>query len=58
MLSCSTGTLPDGFAQNLSNKMNKEVIAPSDILWFGEKQGKRILKGIKLYRQLSKDKKF
>jgi hypothetical protein len=37
MLSCSTGALPDGFAQNLSNKMNKEVIAPSDILWFGEK---------------------
>jgi hypothetical protein len=37
MLSCSTGALPDGFAQNLSNKMNKEVIAPSDLLWYGEK---------------------
>jgi hypothetical protein len=37
MLSCSTGALPDGFAQNLSNKMNTEVLAPSDILWFGEK---------------------
>jgi hypothetical protein len=37
MLSCSTGALPDGFAQNLSNKMNKEVIAPSDLLWYGKK---------------------
>jgi hypothetical protein len=37
MLSCSTGALPDGFAQNLSNKMNKDVLAPSDLLWFGEK---------------------
>jgi hypothetical protein len=29
--------LLDRFAQNLSNKMNKDVLAPSDILWFGEK---------------------
>jgi hypothetical protein len=35
MLSCSTGKLPDGFAKNLANKMNKEVLAPSDILWSG-----------------------
>jgi hypothetical protein len=33
LLSCSTGALPDGFAQNLANKMNKSVLAPSDILW-------------------------
>jgi hypothetical protein len=37
MLSCSTGGLPDGFAKNLANKMNKEVLAPSDLLWYGEK---------------------
>ena len=37
MLSCSTGALPDGFAQNLSNKVNKKVLTPSDIIWAGEK---------------------
>jgi hypothetical protein len=37
MLSCLTGAKEDGFAQNLANKMNKEVLAPSDILWAGQK---------------------
>lgn len=33
LLSCSTGCLPDGFAQNLANYMNVTVEAPSDLLW-------------------------
>lgn len=33
LLSCSTGTRSDGFAQNLANKLNATVYAPSDILW-------------------------
>ena len=33
LLSCSTGSLDDGFAQNLANKMNVNVLAPTDILW-------------------------
>ena len=33
LLSCSTGSVEDGFAQNLANKLNVKVTAPSDILW-------------------------
>jgi hypothetical protein len=33
LLSCRTGCLNDGFAQNLANKMNVTVMAPSDLLW-------------------------
>lgn len=33
LLSCSTGATENGFAQNLANKLNVEVSAPSDILW-------------------------
>ncbi len=33
LLSCSTGKLGDGFAQNLANLMNVNVKAPTDILW-------------------------
>ena len=33
LLSCSTGSTENGFAQNLANKLNVEVSAPSDILW-------------------------
>lgn len=33
LLSCSTGSQNDGFAQNLANKLNVTVYAPSDILW-------------------------
>lgn len=33
LLSCSTGTRNDGFAQNLANKLNATVYAPSDVLW-------------------------
>lgn len=33
LLSCNTGSLDNGFAQNLANKLNVEVSAPSNILW-------------------------
>lgn len=33
LLSCSTGKLPDGFAQNLANKLGVTVLAPTDLLW-------------------------
>lgn len=33
LLSCCTGALDEGFAQNLANKMGVPVIAPSSILW-------------------------
>lgn len=33
LLSCSTGQLPDGAAQNLANKMGVNVTAPDDLLW-------------------------
>lgn len=33
LLSCSTGKLNNGFAQNLANKLNIPVQAPTDILW-------------------------
>ena len=33
LLSCETGCLPRGFAQNLSNKLGVPVSAPNDIIW-------------------------
>jgi hypothetical protein len=33
LLSCSTGANNMGFAQNLANKLNVEVQAPTDLLW-------------------------
>lgn len=33
LFSCSTGACDTGFAQNLSNKLNVEVQAPTDLLW-------------------------
>ncbi len=33
LLSCSTGSKAQGFAQDLANKLNVAVYAPSDILW-------------------------
>ena len=33
LLSCSTGQIDSGFAQNLANKLKVPVIAPTDILW-------------------------
>lgn len=33
LLSCLTGAKADGFAQNLANKLNVTVYAPTDIVW-------------------------
>ncbi|HTI72502.1 MAG TPA: RHS repeat-associated core domain-containing protein [Candidatus Limnocylindria bacterium] len=33
LLSCNTGSLPNGFAQNLANKLGVAVEAPNDIIW-------------------------
>lgn len=33
LLSCSTGKIESGFAQNLANKLNVPVKAPTDLLW-------------------------
>lgn len=33
LLSCSTGKLDSGFAQNLANKLGVPVTAPTSILW-------------------------
>jgi hypothetical protein len=33
LLSCETGCLPNGFAQNLANKLGVPVHAPNDIIW-------------------------
>ena len=33
LLSCNAGALDNGFAQNLANKLNVEVYAPTDYLW-------------------------
>ncbi|MCM1523057.1 MAG: hypothetical protein NC120_01255 [Ruminococcus sp.] len=39
LLSCSTGKIDTGFAQNLANKLNVPVKAPTNILW-AEQSGK------------------
>ena len=33
LLSCNTGKVTAGFAQNLANKLNRPVKAPTDYLW-------------------------
>lgn len=33
LLSCNTGSLDNGFAQNLANTLKVEVIAPTNYLW-------------------------
>lgn len=33
LLSCSTGKLPNGFAQYLTNKLGMDVLAPDEVLW-------------------------
>ncbi len=33
LLSCLTGSKANGFAQNLANKLNTVVIAPTDLVW-------------------------
>ena len=33
LLSCETGSVPDGFAQHLANKLNVTVLAPNYLIW-------------------------
>ena len=33
LLSCKTGALDNGFAQNLANQLNVKVYAPTNYLW-------------------------
>ena len=33
LLSCNTGESPSGFAQNLANKLNVVVYAPTNVVW-------------------------
>ena len=33
LLSCNTGSLPDGFAQHLANKLNVTVWVPNYLVW-------------------------
>ena len=47
LLSCSTGKLNYGFAQNLANKLNVPVQAPTDILW-AKPSGKYYVAGGKM----------
>ena len=44
LLSCNTGSLDNGFAQNLANYINVEVIAPTKYIW-AYPSGKHIVAG-------------
>ena len=33
MLSCNTGSIENGFAQNLANALGKPVYAPNNYIW-------------------------
>ena len=44
LLSCSTGESPTGFAQNLANKLNVVVEAPTNLVWAWS-NGKYIVAG-------------
>ncbi|MBQ5849785.1 MAG: hypothetical protein IIW54_03060 [Lachnospiraceae bacterium] len=62
LLSCNTGKVDAGFAQNLANKLNRPVKAPTEYLWarpdgsYFVAEGKRI-KG-RLIPDMSKPGKF
>ena len=62
LLSCSTGKIDNGFAQNLANKLGVPVKAPTDILWV-KPSGKYYVKSGKvinghLYEDGSKPGRF
>ena len=46
LLSCNTGKINSGFAQNLANKLHVAVCAPTDYLWCN-KQGDYFVAGMK-----------
>ena len=45
LLSCNTGQLDNGFAQNLANKLNRNVLAPTRALWT-DKYGRHFVAGM------------
>jgi hypothetical protein len=52
LLSCLSGNAPESFAQNLANKMKKEVLAPSDFIWAGP-EGELPISSSKMVKDLS-----
>ena len=50
LLSCNTGLLDNGFAQNLANKLNVEVYAPTNYLWAAS-NGKYFVAGMNKLRE-------
>ena len=56
LLSCGTGKLDEGFAQNLANKMGVKVKAPTDTLWIYS-NGKMVI-GPTMYKNTGKWKTF
>lgn len=56
LLSCSTGKLPNGFAQNLANKLNIPVKAPTDYLWATPSGHYRVSAGVIVNGILIEDK--
>ena len=55
LLSCSTGQVTSGFAQNLSNKLNRPVSAPTDYLWADRTGSYYVAGGIRVGDRLVPD---
>uniref|UniRef100_UPI0035D008FF RHS repeat-associated core domain-containing protein n=1 Tax=Paracidovorax oryzae TaxID=862720 RepID=UPI0035D008FF len=45
LLSCNTGLLPDGYAQQLADAMQAIVVAPNRFIWFDRETGKTTVMG-------------
>ena len=57
LLSCNTGSLPDGFAQHLANKLNVTVWAPNYLVW-AYPSGRHIVAPRSQYNQKYPDSKI
>ncbi len=62
LMSCNTGKVDSGFAQNLANKLNRPVKAPTEYLWARPNgthfiAGGKVVDG-KLYPDMSKPGRF
>ena len=55
LLSCNTGRLADGFAQNLANFMNVEVCAPTKYIWAYPNGKHLVAEGIEINGKLVMD---
>jgi hypothetical protein len=58
LLSCLTGNAPNGFAQNLANKLGQKNLAPSDIVWASKRTGKLVVSPGKIEIDPSTGKEF